>query len=74
MCVRVALLYRRAENRSSYEPALSESHSSPLCLVLVLGFKLAWGLLYVEGRMAKMEYGGARRPPGASPAARPGPS
>lgn len=60
---------------SSYEPALSESHSSPLCLVLVLSLKVARGPLwwsavpgaaYLEGSMAKMEYDEARSPLGAS--------
>lgn len=75
MCVHVALLKARRD-LSSYEPALSESHSSPLCLALVLSLKVARGPLwwsaalggtaYLEGSMAKMEYDEARCPPGAS--------
>lgn len=75
MCVHVALL-RCTEIVAAYEPALSESHSSSLCLVLVLSLKVAWGPLwwwsaapgaaYLEGSMAKMEYDEARSPPGAS--------
>lgn len=62
-------------DRSSYEPALSESRGPPLCLVLVLGLKVAWGPLwwsavlgaaYLEGSMAKIEYDEARSLPGAS--------
>lgn len=63
------------QDLSSYEPALSESHGSPLCLVLVLSLKVARGPLqwnaalgaaYLEGSMAKMEYDEARCPLGAS--------
>ena len=59
---------RRAEIFSSYEPALSESHGSPLCLVLVrsLWWSAALGAANLEGSMAKMEYDEARSLPGAS--------
>lgn len=54
---------------SSYELALSESHSSSLCLVLLRSLKVAWGPLWwsvvlgaanLEGSLAKMEYDEAR--------------
>lgn len=59
----------------SYEPTLSEAHSSPLCLVLVRSLKVALGPLWwsavlgaanLEGSMAKMEYDEARSPLGDS--------
>lgn len=74
MCVLAALLQVRRD-LSSYEPALSESHSSLLCLALVRSLKVAWGPLWwsavlgaanLEGSMAKMEYDEARSPLGAS--------
>lgn len=63
------------QDLSSYEPDLSKSHSSALCLVLVRSLNVAWGLLwwsavlgaaYLEGSMAKMENDEARSPPGVS--------
>lgn len=60
---------------SSYEPTLSELHSSPLCLVLIRSLNVAWGLLWwsavlgaanLQGSMAKTEYDEARSPLGAS--------
>lgn len=50
---------------SSYEPALSESHSSPLGLLLVWSLKVACAVpwaAYLEGSMAKMEYDTAFSP------------
>lgn len=68
MCVHVALHPWVRRGLSSYEPALLESHSSSLCLVRVRSLTLACGLLllYLGGRMAKMEYDGARCLLGAS--------
>lgn len=59
---------------SSYKPVLSESRSSPLCPVLVLSLKVAWGpagrntalgVVCLEGSVAKMGHDEARSPLGA---------
>lgn len=73
MCVHAALL-GCTEIFCSYEPTLSEAHSSPLCLVLVRSLEVAlgpppwWsaalGAANLEGSMAKMEYDEARSPLG----------
>lgn len=70
MCVPCVLLW----DLSSYEPVLSESHSSPLCPLLVLSLKAArgpagrntaLGVVCLEGSMAKIGRDEARSLPGA---------
>lgn len=56
---------------SSYEAAASQSHGSPLCLLLGRSLKVPRGpvwrsAVYLEGSMAKIEYDEAKSLPGAS--------